>query len=92
MAARAGTGTSRVSTAKISIGSGGGGGTGGKALTTPSFNFNEGGLTRSNTEFLNESRRTLADLRANRAGYVSLEAVEIHETKASRVGNVDGSR
>ena len=39
MAARAGTGTSRVSTAKISIGSGSGlfGDIGGKAFTTPTF-------------------------------------------------------
>ncbi len=56
MAARAETGTSRVSTAKISIGSGSGlfGDIGGKAFTTPTFELSEGGLTRSNTEFLNE--------------------------------------
>ncbi len=45
------------------------GGEGGKALTTPTFSLGEGAFTRTDTEFLNESRRTLGDLRANRAGF-----------------------
>ena len=45
------------------------GGTGGKALTTPTFRLGGGGLTRTDTEFLDESRRSLADLRANRARF-----------------------
>ena len=44
------------------------GDTGGKALTTPSFNFGEGGLSRTDSEFLNESRRNLADLSYELAG------------------------
>lgn len=71
------------------------GDTGGKALTTPTFSLGEGGLSRTNTEFLDASRQSLADLRANRARFgegftafrtARLQAVE--NARARGVGNL----
>ena len=71
------------------------GGEGGIALTTPTFSFGEGGLTRTNTEFLDESRRTLSDLRANRAGFGGgfrdfrrARLQEVENARSRTVGNL----
>ena len=71
------------------------GGTGGPAVSTPSLSFGEGALTRDNTEFLDESRRTLADLRANRAGFGGgfrdfrrARLQDVENARARTVGNL----
>ena len=64
------------------------GGIGGKAITTPGFSFGEGGLSRTNTEFLDESRRTLSDLRAGRTGFGG----GISEFRRARLQDVENAR
>ena len=64
------------------------GDTGGQAVTTPTFNLSEGGLTRTGSEFLNESRRNLADLRANRArfgeGFTAFRTARLQDVENAR--------
>lgn len=72
------------------------GGTDGKVLTTPTFKLGDGGLTRTNTEFLNESRRTLGDLRANRArfggGFTDFRRARLQEVENARARTVGNLR
>ena len=72
------------------------GGIGGKAFTTPTFRLGEGGLTRTNAEFLDESRRNLADLRANRArfggGFTDFRRARLQEVENARARGVGNLR
>lgn len=68
---------------------------GGKAFSTPTFNLSEGGLTRTDSEFLNETRRALADLRTNRTrfggGFTDFRRArlqDVENTRARTVGNL----
>ena len=76
-------------TSKSSIGGGSFfGNIGGPAVTTPGFSFGEGGLTRTDSEFLDESRRTLSDLRANRARF----GEGFSEFRRARLQDVENAR
>ncbi len=72
------------------------GGLDGKVIATPSFTFGEGTLSRTSGEFLNEQRRSLADLRANRArfgeGFTESRRARLQEVENARARTVGNLR
>ncbi len=79
---------------KTSIG-GGGGATSGPVISTPDFSFSGGALTRTNSEFLDITRRNLADLEAQRSRiggafseFTTARLQDVENARARTVGNL----
>ncbi len=81
-----------VSSTKSSIGSGSIGGT---SINTPSFSFSDNTLSRTDSEFLDITRRNLADLEAQRSRiggafseFTTARLQDVENARARTVGNL----
>lgn len=93
---RSTAGSSLTGEPKSTIGGDLFGAVGGNTIATPSFTFDEGTLSRTDSGFLDASRQNLDDLRANRArfgeGFSEFRQARLQEVENARARTVGNLR